>query len=204
MLGTLGIGALAVFYFNLEREKVEKTRKKKSNRGVGTTALGGPFELTAAADGSTVTEEVLKGKWSLVYFGFTFCPDICPEELEKMTATVNALDARADFKETIQPVFISVDPKRDDPETVQGYVEEFHPRIVGLTGTLPQIKHVCRMYRVYYSTPNEEDGADYIVDHSIFQYLMDPDGKFVANFGQNLTAEQMTDQIVELVHSRQE
>lgn len=185
----LGAGAGVVWYFNDERAKKEKEKEVRRNQSAGAPVLGGPFELVDM-DGKTRTDKDFAGKWMLIYFGFTFCPDICPEELIKMTSIIEQLDADPEVGAIVQPLFISVDPTRDTPEKVKVYLKEFHPRLIGLTGSLDQVKAVCKEYRVYFSRPNEEDGDDYLVDHSIIMYFMNPDGKYVAYYGQNSTAEQ--------------
>lgn len=108
-----------------------------------------------------------------VYFGFTHCPDICPDELDKMAEIIDKVREATKGENVFLPVFITCDPARDSPEVLRAYLKEFHPGIVGLTGTYDQIKHVCRQYRVYFSTPkNVKPGEDYLVDHSIYFYLM--------------------------------
>jgi len=133
-------------------------------------------------EGKPFTEKDIQGKWSLIYFGFTNCPDICPEELDKMSAAVNKLDE--EYGAIVQPIFISVDPARDSVPQVARYVAEFHPRLIGLTGEYAAVKATCKSYRVYFSTPpNTQPTDDYLVDHSIFFYFMDPEGQFVDAFG---------------------
>ncbi len=113
----------------------------------------------------------LTGLGSQVYFGFTHCPDICPEELDKMARMIDLV--RASSGAVMRPVFITCDPARDTPAVVKTYLQEFHPAMIGLTGTWEQVKAVCKAYRVYFSTPpNVKPGQDYLVDHSIYFYLM--------------------------------
>jgi protein SCO1/2 len=117
-----------------------------------------------------------------VYFGFTHCPDICPEELDKMSIAIDLVNAKS--PSALRPVFITCDPARDTPAVLKTYLSEFHPSLIGLTGTWEQIKAVCKAYRVYFSTPPDvKPGQDYLVDHSIYFYLMDPDGDFVEAIG---------------------
>lgn len=153
------------------------------NKSVGKVKVGGPFELINAKDGKQFTEQDLLGKFSLIYFGFTNCPDICPEELDKMCEVMTRL---ADDKMTtpIQSIFVSVDPNRDTPEAITKYLKDFDSDIIGLTGEYDAIKKMCKVYRVYFSTPpNLKPTDDYLVDHSIFFYLMAPNGNFVDAFG---------------------
>ena len=143
-------------------------------------AIGGPFTLTDARTGATVTETSYRGRWMLVYFGYTFCPDICPTDLQKMIAAIGSAGADAD---RITPVFITVDPSRDSAAPLARYVGLFSPKLVGLTGTQAQIDAVVRAYRVYVEkVPPASPGAPYLVNHSAFMYLMDPAGKLAGIF----------------------
>lgn len=140
------------------------------------------------------TEKDLLGKWSLVYFGFSNCPDICPAELDKVTAVLQ------DLPDDVQPIFVSVDPARDPPSVLAAYLADFHPKYIGLVGTYEQTRSICKKYRVYFSTPVDADPkGDYLVDHSIFVYLMDKEGKFVEAFGQNVAKDEMVLKIKELM-----
>lgn len=152
---------------------------------MGRPLIGGPFSLVSST-GHPVTEKDLLGSFSLIYFGFTNCPDICPEELDKMSQVVEAVDA--EHGAVINPVFVTCDPARDRVPLVAEYISDFHPRMVGLTGSYDDVKKACKAYRVYFSTPPGADPTqDYLVDHSIFFYLMDPEGKFVDAFGKSTT-----------------
>jgi protein SCO1 len=124
-----------------------------------------------------------------VYFGFTHCPDICPEELDKMAHMIDLVEEK--YPGMMRPVFITCDPARDTPAVVKSYLSEFHPALIGLTGTWEQVKAVCKAYRVYFSTPQGvKPGQDYLVDHSIYFYLMDPDGDFVEAIGRQHSPQQ--------------
>lgn len=124
-----------------------------------------------------------------VYFGFSHCPDICPDELDKLSRLLDILQTQ--HPNALRPVFISCDPFRDTPAVLRTYLSEFHPNLAGLTGTWEQVKNVCKQYRVYFSTPpNIQPGEeDYLVDHSIYFYVMDPEGDFVECIGRQNTAE---------------
>jgi protein SCO1/2 len=146
--------------------------------GGGTASLvGGPFELQDGS-GKQVTDRDFRGKYMLVYFGYTFCPDVCPTTLNEVADALDHLGSKAD---RLQPIFITVDPKRDTPEVVKQYTAAFTPRLLGLTGTPEQIAEVAKEYRVYYAehrtgtVPN-----DFSMDHSSILYLMGPDGRFIA------------------------
>lgn len=118
-----------------------------------------------------------------MYFGFTRCPDICPEELDKMARMLDLVQEKMP-KGTLLPIFVTCDPERDNPKALKAYLSEFHEDFIGLTGTYDQIKDLCKKYRVYFSTPqNVKPGQDYLVDHSIYFYLMDPEGDFVEALG---------------------
>ncbi|RYP27530.1 hypothetical protein DL767_007646 [Monosporascus sp. MG133] len=181
-------GAGLVWYFEHEKQRMQRKRVAEATKGVGRPKVGGAFELIAH-EGRPFSSEDLKGKYSLVYFGFTHCPDICPEELDKMARMFDIVEAERPG--AVKPVFITCDPARDDPKVLKSYLREFHPGFIGLTGTYEQIKAVCKAYRVYFSTPRDvKPGQDYLVDHSIYFYLMDPDGDFVEALGRQHSPEQ--------------
>ncbi|WP_448188724.1 SCO family protein [Azospirillum sp. sgz301742] len=160
---------------------------------VETTAasVGGPFQLTDHT-GKAVSDADYRGKHLLIYFGYTFCPDVCPTELSTMAA---ALDALGPTAERVQPLFITIDPERDTVAHLAEYVALFHPRLVGLTGTPEQIRAVAREYRVYAAKAPGSGGEGYLMDHSSFIYLMGPDGKFVAVFPGGTGPEKMAGDI---------
>jgi protein SCO1 len=139
--------------------------------------IGGPFSLFDG-NGQTVTDKDFRGKYMLVYFGYTFCPDVCPTTLN---AVADAMDKLGPAASRIQPLFITVDPKRDTPAVVKQYAAAFGPRIEGLTGTPEEIAEVAKEYRVYYAEHRTGTGPnDYSMDHSSVLYLMGPNGDFVA------------------------
>ncbi|KAG5924783.1 hypothetical protein E4U53_003383 [Claviceps sorghi] len=180
-------GAL-VWYFEYEKGRMQRKRIADASKGVGRPKVGGTFELVDQ-NGKPFTSEMMKGKYSLVYFGFTRCPDICPEELDKMARMLDVVEEKAPG--ALLPIFITCDPARDDPPALKSYLVEFHDKFIGLTGTYDQIKALCKKYRVYFSTPqNVKPGQDYLVDHSIYFYLMDPDGDFVEALGRQHSPEQ--------------
>ncbi|CAE6487242.1 unnamed protein product [Rhizoctonia solani] len=187
-------GAGLYYYFTTEKAKLEEhKRQQAADSKVGKPKVGGPFQLVSH-ENNTFSDADLLGKWCLIYFGFTRCPDICPEELDKMGEVVSAIDVT--HGPIVQPVFISCDPARDSVPVVKKYVAEFHPRLIGLTGTYEQVKAACKAYRVYFSTPpNASENDDYLVDHSIFFYLMDPKGQFVDAFGKSQTADMVKEKV---------
>lgn len=179
----------------------QKTRQMTAQRISGKPDLGGPFSLVDA-DGKRVTSDDLKGKWTLLYFGFTKCPDICPEELDKVSGVLAKLDKR---DQVIQPVFITIDPARDTKARLKEYFAGamLHPRFISLTGTHDEVRKACRAYRVYFTKPTEEEirRGDYLLDHSIISYLVDPDGEFADYYGKSLSADEMLDRVSTLMTS---
>jgi cytochrome oxidase Cu insertion factor (SCO1/SenC/PrrC family) len=139
----------------------------------GGMVLGGPFQLTDHT-GRQVTESDFTGRFMLVYFGFTYCPDVCPTELGTIAAAIDALE---DAGERVTPVLITVDPERDTPAALADYVSRFHPRMVGLTGTPEQVAAAARAYRVFYAKVQRPEMSQYLMDHSSFVYLVGPDGR---------------------------
>jgi len=139
----------------------------------GKAAVGGPFRLVDQ-NGRAVDEGVLRGKWSVVFFGFTFCPDVCPTTLQALEATKAQLGTAA---KDLQVVFVTIDPERDTPPVLKAYLDSVGPKgVVGLTGTPEQVASAAKAYRVYYRKNGE--GSDYTMDHSTAAYLMNPRGEF--------------------------
>jgi protein SCO1/2 len=154
----------------------------------GSAAIGGPFTLTDQ-HGRTFTSAALHGKLGRIYFGYTYCPDICPTELQTISAALDRLGKSAD---QVVPVFITVDPARDTPAVLARYLEDFSPRLIGLTGTPDQIAAVARAYRVYYAKAASSGGADdYMMDHSNIIYLMGRDGRYLTHFSLQSTPDQI-------------
>jgi cytochrome oxidase Cu insertion factor (SCO1/SenC/PrrC family) len=158
----------------------------------GKALVGGPFNLTSD-NGEHVTDKDFRGRHMLVFFGFTHCPDICPASLQLISAAMENLGDKAD---RITPIFVSVDPERDTPEKLHEYIQNFDPRLVGLTGTPEEIDEVTKAYKVYFKkVPNEAAPDDYGMDHTGIIYLMDPRGQYVAHFTPTTTVEQMTQRL---------
>jgi cytochrome oxidase Cu insertion factor (SCO1/SenC/PrrC family) len=150
--------------------------------------VGGPFNLVDST-GKPVTDADFRGKWMLVYFGYTFCPDVCPTELQVIAS---ALDGLGPDAAKITPIFITIDPERDTREIIGGYVKLFDDRLVGLTGSVADIAAVARAYRVYYAKAERKDTTQYLMDHSSFLYLMGPDGKLRGLYRPGSTAQELT------------
>ncbi|GMO57453.1 SCO family protein [Bradyrhizobium ottawaense] len=148
-------------------------------------AVGGPFQLTDQ-NGKAVTDKSLKGKPTLIFFGYTHCPDVCPTSLFEISEVLRALGKDAD---KVNAVFISVDPERDTPATMKEYLSSFDPHLEGLSGDPAETAKVITSYRVYAKKVPTKDG-DYTMDHTALIYLMDRDGRFVSPFNLNRTPEE--------------
>jgi len=166
----------------LKLEREENLWKNTRNDGMG---IGrDDWTLINCATGNTVTKKDLSGKWVLMYFGFSHCPDICPETMEKVMDIVEIHNKAAESdkkKHEILPVFITIDPERDSPEILNYYLQDY-PHFLGLTGSSKQIKEVCKNYKIYFSVGPKSDDGDYILDHSIVIYLINPDGVYQNHF----------------------
>ena len=158
------------------------------------SAIGGPFRLVDQ-NGKTVTDADLKGKWSLVYFGYTHCPDACPTALNDIAI---ALDQLGPKREAVRSVFITVDPERDTPEVLKDYVTSFGAPILALSGSPEEIARAAKAYRVYYAK-HPEPGGDYAMDHSSVIYVMDPEGRFTASFTHQSTPEEIAERLKKLL-----
>lgn len=158
----------------------------------GTALIGGPFALTDHT-GRRVTEKDFAGRYLLVFFGFTHCPDVCPAGLQVMAAALDQLGPKA---EGVVPLFITVDPGRDTPETMKAYVSAFHPRLIGLTGTEADIKAAAKAYRVYFKRVDDpQSPINYSMDHSAFIYLMDRSGAYVTHFRHSASPDEIAERI---------
>jgi protein SCO1/2 len=158
------------------------------------TAIGGPFSLIDQ-NGKPFTEANLKGKWQLVFFGYTHCPDVCPTALNDLSL---ALDKLGTKKNEVGVVFISVDPERDTPSVLKSYVDSFDGPIVALTGSLDAVAQAARDYRVYYAKHPRTDGG-YDMDHSALIYVMDPQGRFAATFTPDDSVEKIVARLQKLL-----
>ena len=183
LVGALGGAAALIVTSSAQGPKVETT---------GTALIGGPFTLVDQ-NGKTVTDRDFRGKYMLIFFGFTHCPDICPAELQVMSAALDALGSKAD---EVVPVFVTLDPERDTPEAVGAYVKNFGKNFVGLTGSPTAIANAAKTYRVTYSKleyKGKDGNYGYSIDHSALVYLMDKDGQYLINFTYGTPAAKMTE-----------
>ncbi|KAF9283418.1 Cu-binding protein [Mortierella alpina] len=193
-------GSGLLYYFREEKKRVEAARAEearlaKESMTYGKPKIGGPFSLIDH-NGVRTTNEDFKGRYMLMYFGFTHCPDICPEELDKMAEVLDTVNADPEIGNVITPIFITCDPQRDTVAEVNEYVKDFHKDLIGLTGSMEEVGRVAKAYRVYFSKPPKvADGEDYLVDHSIFFYLMAPDGSFVDCYAKDHTAEHVSQSV---------
>lgn len=179
LLISLGLSGLIAFY---------QIKSDDIGSGVVAKNFGGPFTLTDHT-GKTVTDQNFNGQYRLIYFGFTYCPAICPTELQRISTVLKEL---GDKGKQIQPIFVTVDPERDTAEIMKNYVSMFHPRLVGLTGTPEQIKQITSGYKIYYAKVQDDSMSDYTMDHSSFIYFMGPDDSLLRIF-------KMSDSIEDIV-----
>jgi protein SCO1 len=183
LIGALGGATALVLTSSAPTPKIETTV---------TALIGGPFTLVDQ-NGKTVTDRDFRGKYMLIFFGFTHCPDICPAELQVMSAALDALGPKA---AEVAPIFVTLDPGRDTPETVGSYVKSFGKNFVGLTGSQAEIDNAAKAYRVTHQK-SEYKGKDgnygYSIDHSALVYLMDRDGKYLTHFAYGTPAVKMTE-----------
>ncbi|KAJ8769538.1 hypothetical protein K2173_005141 [Erythroxylum novogranatense] len=189
----LGFAGIAAFvHYNDQRRAIPRGEGIKNDAVIvkGPT-IGGPFTLIDT-ENRVVTERDFLGKWVLLYFGYTFCPDIGPEQVNIMTKAVDRLDSKENLK--ILPVCVTIDPQRDTPAQLRAYLKEFDSRIVGLTGPVGAVRQMAQEYRVYFRKV-EEEGDDYLVESSHNMYLISPKMEVVRCFGVEYNAEELSEAI---------
>jgi protein SCO1/2 len=187
----VALGFLAITLFlGFGDDGDDKYAQCKNSAVAGGGDLGGPFELVNSV-GQTVTDTDVITEPSLIYFGYTFCPDVCPLDVAR---NAGAIDVLAERGMSVTPVFISIDPARDTPEIVGEFADNMHPKMIGLTGSPEQVKAASMAYRTYYKAHEAEDEF-YLVDHSTFSYLVVPGDGFVDFFRRDVTPDQMADKI---------
>uniref|UniRef100_K3WSW1 Thioredoxin domain-containing protein n=1 Tax=Globisporangium ultimum (strain ATCC 200006 / CBS 805.95 / DAOM BR144) TaxID=431595 RepID=K3WSW1_GLOUD len=193
LAGVVGSGAVYYYYTEKDRLQTQTTTKVTS---IGKPLIGGPWTLVDCDTRTAVTDASFLGKYTLLYFGFTHCPDICPNELVRIGDVMDQVRADDKAPELI-PLFVTVDPRRDTVEQMQAYKQDFHPSFKMLTGTRDQVADITKAYRVYFSKAdeNEDDDDDYLVDHSIVMYLVGPDGQFLDFFTQSARVDDIVKKI---------
>jgi cytochrome oxidase Cu insertion factor (SCO1/SenC/PrrC family) len=160
----------------------------------GTALVNADFTLQNG-DGKTIDAKDLRGKYLLVYFGFTNCPDVCPTSLLVMSNVIAQLEPEQKAK--IQPIFITLDPERDTPKITSIYASHFSKNFMGLSGTLAQIKHAADSFKVFYSKVEQKDSAlGYVVDHSSFIYLMGADGRYIMHFPSTVSEQELKKELM--------
>ena len=194
---------VCVAWIQIQTQNARITKKggQKSETAIPMAGLniGGPFNLTDH-NGNQVTEKTYAGDYKLMYFGFTYCPAICPTELQKMSRVMNALEKNVpELASIVQPLFVTVDPERDEVSVMKQYVSLFHKKLIGLTGTQPQIDFVKQRYRIFATKVEDETNQDYTVDHSSFIYLMSPENDLISMYRTSDTADYMYEDILERI-----
>jgi len=189
--------AAAVGYFKVQRERrLEEAVGKIVT--TGKPAIGGPWTLIDTETKQLVSEKSFAGKFTLLYFGFARCPDICPSEMVKVGKIMDDLKKKnPDMAKNLVPIFVTIDPARDSIKNLREYAKDFHPEYVFLTGTPGQIKQMTKSYRVYVSKADETEDGDYLVDHSIVLYLHDTTGKMLDVCTQSMKPSDVVERIVE-------
>lgn len=158
----------------------------------GKALVGGSFSLLDHT-GRRVTDTDFRGRYMLVYFGFTYCPDVCPSGLQIIAGALQKIGPKAD---RLTPLFITVDPERDTPAQLAEYVKSFDPRLIGLTGTPAEIAAVAKAYRVYYKkVVDEKSTAGFTIDHTALMYLMDPKGSYVSHFSHTISVDALAERL---------
>jgi len=156
----------------------------------GQADVGGPFRLTGQ-DGKSVTDQDFRGRYMLIYFGYSFCPDVCPTTLSVMAQALEKIGGRS---RQVAPIFITIDPERDTPKVLDDYMKAFGPSFVGLTGSVDDIKAVEKKYRVY-AVKKPLEGGNYGMDHSSVIYLMGPDGKLVSFYDEAISPDDLAKEL---------
>lgn len=184
LFGLVFAALIAAWTISLDQQAQNTARSVGFTAGVN---IGGPYTLIDHT-GAATTEARFAGQYQLIYFGFTFCPDFCPTELQVFART---LDLLGDQSSNVQPLFITIDPARDTVSQLAQYVGLFHPRLVGLTGSEAQVAQAAKAYKVFFAKAPGSDSENYVMDHSTFSYLMGPDGRLITVFPHGTSAEDM-------------
>lgn len=187
------VGLAAIFHYNDERRAIPKGQGNKSSGNfVKGPIIGGPFTLIDT-ENQTITERNLRGKWVLLYFGYTSSPDVGPEQVQVMAKAIDKLEAKHTIK--VLPVFVTIDPQRDTPSQLRAYLKEFDPRIIGLTGPVSAVRQMAQEHRIYFKKV-EEEGDDYLVESSHNMYLLNPNMEIVRCFGVEYNEDELADAVL--------
>ncbi|MDG4650280.1 SCO family protein [Roseibacterium sp. SDUM158017] len=189
LIAVLAAGVGLALWFGRAAEGDIFAQCRESAVAGGGGSIGGPFTLVSET-GETVTDADVITQPTLIYFGYTFCPDVCPLDTVRNAEAAAMLEERGIM---VQPVMITVDPERDTPEVMDDFTANIHPRMLGLTGTPEQTDAAARAYRVYYRLNREGDDPYYLVDHSAFSYLVLPEHGFVEYFNRDVTPARMAE-----------
>ena len=188
---------LVIFTWVVNKKAHPRQEKVVTTSGNGTALIGGAFRLKDT-QGKTRTEKDFKNVYLLVYFGYSYCPDICPTALSNISEAMKLLGYK---RGAVQPLFISVDPERDNPALLKTYMENFDPKFVALSGEVSDVEAAKRAYKVYSNKVNPETSGttDYLIDHTSIVYLMAPDGSFVTHFNHETSPHEMARVIKEMI-----
>lgn len=182
-------------YFLLSTQPSNVIKVNKGDK----VEIGGQFTLINQ-DGELFDSLKFDKQYKLIYFGFTYCPDICPDSLQKITALLDSLES---YKIDILPIFITIDPERDTPNALKEYIKNFHHKFIALTGSTEQIQTVAKLFKVYYQmAPEKENSKDYMIDHSAFLYLMDKEGNYVAHFDTSEKSDIISYKLIKLLKEK--
>ncbi|MGB0935345.1 MAG: SCO family protein [Alphaproteobacteria bacterium] len=192
----VGVVSLGTIWNAQKTQENAPIAEVKDVEGSGTPSIGGKFTLVDQ-NGNTRHDSDFRGQFMLVYFGYSYCPDICPTGLSNMTQAMNLIGGKSRF---VQPIFITIDPSRDTVEQMELYMQNFHPKMIALTGTDEQVQKAVKAYRVYAAKSEIDSGTtEYLMDHSSIVYLMDRQGHMVAHFNHETDPKKIADGILKAI-----
>jgi protein SCO1 len=171
---------------------LDKPEQQSGSRSSGQALIGGPFHLDGH-DGNSYSPADFEGRYMLLYFGYSFCPDVCPIDMTRMTMALDILDAEGVDLAGLQPLFITIDPARDTMEALGEFLGNFHPAFIGLRGSDAATAEAARSYRVYYAKGEVIDEDTYLMNHSNLFYLMGPDGRYITHFDETYSPARIAD-----------
>lgn len=189
-IAIISVGGVEIWHRFILETPIAENYQPPTAKKAAQAAISMDFELIDH-EGKVVTHEDFRGSWLLVFFGFTNCPYVCPTALNEVSSIMDGL---GEYGIRLRPLFITVDPERDTPEAMAEYDSAFHPSIVGLTGSPEQVKKTAQGFRVYFSEVAEKDTPDgYMMNHSAYKYLINPNGEFESVFSHKENADKITD-----------